>query len=181
MTPPMIRPMIISQWVIPSKVKKVAASVKVTKNSARLTDPIVSRGLSPRATKVDVTTGPQPPPPIASKKPPTPPSNVTLVFSFVSFLWNSLRSISKPIINRYMPTSGLIISVGRKVRVYAPTAPPMIPGIRSFLKRFFLTFLSLRCESPDVSVVNISDVCTLALADAGGMPSESKTDVDVTP
>lgn len=36
-------------------------------------------------------------------------------------------------------------------------------------------------KSPEVRVVNVSAVCTLALAGAGAMPRLSKTVVEVTP
>lgn len=97
----MIKPIIICQCTNPIIVKKVATSATVTKNSARLTEPIENLGLCPLATKVDVTIGPQPPPPIASKNPPDTPNGTSLVFtSFCSIFLNAFRSIIKPIISR---------------------------------------------------------------------------------
>ena len=55
-------------------VKKVAATVVVTKNSDVLTVPIVLRGSAPWMSRLEVTTGPQPPPPAASRNPPISPS-----------------------------------------------------------------------------------------------------------
>jgi hypothetical protein len=46
----------------------------VTKNSARLAEPIASRGALPWPISVEVTIAPQPPPPIASSRPPQKPS-----------------------------------------------------------------------------------------------------------
>ena len=54
--------------------RKVAEMVAVTKNSVKLTEPIVNRGVVPWPSSVEVTIGPQPPPPIASRKPPPKPS-----------------------------------------------------------------------------------------------------------
>ena len=81
--PPAIKPMIICQCVSPIVVVKVATSVIVTKNSARLTEPMASLGSFPFATRVDVTIGPHPPPPIASRNPPNRPSGKSLVFMFL--------------------------------------------------------------------------------------------------
>src|SRR3990172_8299708 len=77
MTPPISRPKMICQyWEKLKASTKVTDSAKVMKNSEKLTEPIVMRGYLPRATSVDVTTGPQPPPPIASKNPPNRPSQL---------------------------------------------------------------------------------------------------------
>ena len=43
------------------------------------------------------------------------------------------------------------------------------------------TLPSRQCEKPDAAVVKISAVCTLALATAGGMPSEISAVEQVTP
>lgn len=83
----MIKPTINRQRTNPINVKKVATSATVTKNSARLTEPIVNLGLFPFATKVDVTIGPQPPPPIASKVPPTVPNGKRWVITFFSWVF----------------------------------------------------------------------------------------------
>jgi len=83
--PPMIKPTIICQCASPVIVKKAATSDTVTKNSSRLTEPIVNLGLFPLAIKVDVTIGPQPPPPIASKNPPATPNGKSLVLTSVSY------------------------------------------------------------------------------------------------
>ncbi len=45
----------------------------MTKNSVKLTEPIVNRGVVPWPSSVEVTIGPHPPPPIASRKPPPKP------------------------------------------------------------------------------------------------------------
>src|SRR5688572_16766742 len=75
--PPMIRPSTIFQCRTPTVIKKVAALASVTKNSVRLTDPIVYFGLLPFAISVLVTIGPQPPPPKESRNPPAPASQPT--------------------------------------------------------------------------------------------------------
>jgi len=58
----------------PSSTKKVVADATVTKNSAVLTEPTVWRGACPEPTRVEVSTGPQPPPPLASRKPAAKPA-----------------------------------------------------------------------------------------------------------
>ena len=62
----------------PSETRKVAEIVTERKNSAVLTVPITLRGCAPWTSKLEVTTGPQPPPPAASRKPPTRPSGSTI-------------------------------------------------------------------------------------------------------
>src|SRR5829696_8981912 len=57
--------------------RKVSEIAGVTKNSDRLTEPMLWRGLSPPAIRVEFTIGPQPPPPIASRKPPAIPSGTS--------------------------------------------------------------------------------------------------------
>ena len=70
--------MICQYWLKLNARTNVTDSAKVTKNSEKLTEPIVMRGYFPRATNVDVTTGPQPPPPMASQNPPNKPSQLIL-------------------------------------------------------------------------------------------------------
>ena len=70
MTPPRMRPAIRGKFSSFRKKKKVRAWLRVTKNSAILTEPITIRGWCPRASRVEATTGPQPPPPTASRNPP---------------------------------------------------------------------------------------------------------------
>src|SRR5215217_5891113 len=64
----------IGQSSSPIVPRNVAETVAVTKNSTKLTEPIVYRGVVPWPSRVEVTIDPQPPPPIASRKPPPRPS-----------------------------------------------------------------------------------------------------------
>lgn len=75
-TPPIIKPKMVCQWLTPNKVKKVKALAKVTKNSVRLTVPMMYLGVPPLLINVVVTIGPQPPPPNESRKPPVPASRL---------------------------------------------------------------------------------------------------------
>ena len=85
------------QCEIPIKVKKVSELANVTKNSARLTEPIVYLAFRPPATSVDVTTGPQPPPPKESRKPPTKAKgNIFLIRSRILSFFNALNMMTKP-------------------------------------------------------------------------------------
>jgi len=83
MIPPIVKPRIICNCANPIIMRKVATSVKVTKNSAKFTVLMVILGLCPLATRVDVTIGPQPPPPSASKKPPIKPNGKSLALGVV--------------------------------------------------------------------------------------------------
>lgn len=71
-TLPMINPKIVCQWLTPNKVKKVKTLAKVTKNSVRLTVPMMYFGVRKLLINVVVTIGPQPPPPKESRNPPVP-------------------------------------------------------------------------------------------------------------
>ena len=75
-TPPMAKPRMICQFVMPSVMRKVAEADKVTKNSTAFTLPTVFRISLPLTIRFDATMGPQPPPPIASIKAPTNPSGI---------------------------------------------------------------------------------------------------------
>lgn len=96
--PPIIKPAIICQCVMPINIKNDMALANVTKNSLKLTLPITYWGLLPFAIKVLVTKGPQPPPPKLSRKPPAPasqPARFTF-FIFLPFLyaWYKIRTPS---------------------------------------------------------------------------------------
>ncbi len=62
-TPPMINPKIVCQWLTPNKVKNVKALAKDTKNSLRLTVPMMYFEGQLLLINVVVTVNPQPPPP----------------------------------------------------------------------------------------------------------------------
>lgn len=72
-TPPMIKPRIIDQPVMPIKSVKTPDAATATRNSAALTVPIVVLGVFPLLNSVVVTMGPQPPPPLESANPPINP------------------------------------------------------------------------------------------------------------
>ena len=76
---------------------------------------------------------------------------------------------------------GFIVFAGMVVSVYAPMPPPIIPGMVSLVNSFLSTFPSFRCDRPDMPLVNISAVWTLALAVAGGMPMLSRMVVELIP
>jgi hypothetical protein len=75
--PPISRPATICRCCTPIDNRKVADTVNVTTNSAALTVPMVVRAWPPRASRVDVAIGPQPPPPLASSRPAKKPSTGT--------------------------------------------------------------------------------------------------------
>lgn len=66
-TPPKISPIMTCQYPKPITVKKVIDEARDTKNSVKLTLPIVYLGCLPEAMSVEETIGPQPPPPMESK------------------------------------------------------------------------------------------------------------------
>lgn len=99
-TPPIIRPSIISNWTDRINKTNVTASLAVTKNSVVLTVPMDMRGLCPLATNVEVTIGPHPPPPIASQKPPTPARGMGWIFFIEIVGCLVFRRIRTPIIMR---------------------------------------------------------------------------------
>ena len=67
MTPPKIKPIMTCKYPKPMTKKKVREDASETKNSVKLTLPMVYFGWRPEAIKVEETIGPQPPPPMESK------------------------------------------------------------------------------------------------------------------
>ena len=96
--PPINKPRVICQFPVPIIKINVPAPAAAIKNSARLTEPIVKRGVRPWPSKDVVTTGPYPPPPTASMKPPNKASGPTKrVFCLGFRLTSALRTITSPI------------------------------------------------------------------------------------
>ena len=84
----------------PIKVKNVIELANETKNSVRLTEPIVYFAFLPPAINVEETIGPQPPPPIESKNPPTMArGKMRFIFSLTLSFFNALKIIINPSIN----------------------------------------------------------------------------------
>ncbi len=75
--------------------RKVIDTARVTTNSAALTVPMVVRAWPPRASRVEVATGPQPPPPLASSKPAKKPSTGTRFTSWAGISRPAARSRMK--------------------------------------------------------------------------------------
>jgi len=87
-TPPMSKPRMIIQLNFsgPIRIMKVIDSVRVTKNSAKLTEPMALLGSTLFVTRVVVAMGPHPPPPRASRKAATYPSPTSIFEDGRSFL-----------------------------------------------------------------------------------------------
>src|SRR5262245_55346266 len=145
--------------MLPSVKKNVAEVAAATKNSATLTEPITNLGLFPRATRVDVTTGPQPPPPTASTNPPTKPRGSNRVcFGVCCAVRIAFTRITAPIINRYTEIHGLMTSPGKLDSTYAPSTPPSTPGRTRRFKNRVSTLPDLKWQKADAAVVNNSAV-----------------------
>ena len=105
-TPPIINPRIVCQWLTPKIIKKVSALAMVTKNSVKLTEPMTYFGVRPLEMSVLVTSGPQPPPPKESRNPPAPASHPAR-FTFCAFRF-SLNAFVKILIPRIIVYTEMI-------------------------------------------------------------------------
>src|SRR5689334_13390565 len=126
--------------MVAMKVRELENEIK---NSARLTEPMVYRGLLPFAINVEATMGPHPPPPTESINPPKAASaGMFLVFCFPLRRMMDLRIMITPRIRVYTATTGRIMLLysSKDDRMYAPVTAPAIPGISRLLNNFLLTF-----------------------------------------
>src|SRR5215210_8170410 len=128
MEPPISKPSTIFQLLTPTVMKKVKALESVTKNSVRLTEPIVYFGDLPFAISVLVTIGPHPPPPNESRKPPTHASH-PMRFTFLLFgcSWKALTRIFNPRKPAYTATTGMIHFPYLSLRNTSNNAPRIAP------------------------------------------------------
>lgn len=86
-----------------------------------------------------------------------------------------------PILKSIEPTTNFIGLESIFTKPQTPKIPPIIPNEVSGHNKSFLMLPNLKCDIPETKVVKTSEVWTLALAIAGGIPNEiSKVD-EVTP
>ena len=113
--PPMIIGMIILKSMFSRVKRKVIEIASVTKNSAKLTEPIVFLGCEFAAIKVGDVIGPHPPPPIASTNPAVNPKGskpliLGRIYSSLFFLKN-FRIITNPKMRSIPDIIGLISAI----------------------------------------------------------------------
>ena len=86
-----------------------------------------------------------------------------------------------PITKSIKPTTSFMGFEGNFTKPQAPIMPPMAPKEANGHNKSFLILPNLKCAAPETRVVKISEVCTLALANSGGIPKEIRKEEEVTP
>src|SRR5690606_29221871 len=95
--------------------------------------------------------------------------------------FRAFQRMIRPITIKYTLIHGRIVSPGIFERTYAPSAPPIMPGMTSRAIRRRSQLSCHQWARPDAPVVTTSAACTHALVIAGGTPVLSSTDETVTP
>src|ERR671917_168965 len=167
MTPPMrsaaTMPQGISAKLRATKNPMLAATD--TRNSLVSTVPTTLRGsILPEDINVDVFMAPQPPPPAASRNPAPSPSGE-----------RNLREMGLTTTGRWL------LRNAKRVRIYTPTKAPSAPGIVSQPILPQSTLPNLQWEMPEAAVVATSEICTLAEASAGEIPTNKSKVADDAP
>src|SRR3712207_1740144 len=172
--------------------KNPMLALRATTNSLVSTVPTTLRGsILPEEMRVGVEIGPQPPPPAASRNPAMRPKGARKPLAMgLTCTGLSLRLKEKrarmytPRANRKTATTGATVSsatVAIQVTAIAPKNAPRPPGtaIHRILPQS--TLPNRQCEIPDTAQVPTSEMCTLADASAGEIPTANNSVVDVTP
>src|SRR5215204_3769176 len=190
-TPPMrsaaTMPQGISEKLRATKNPMLAATD--TKNSLVSTVPTTLRGsILPVDINVDVFMAPQPPPPAASRNPATRPSGernlrgMRLTTTGRWLLRNAKRArMYTPRRKRNRATKGFAVSAEMALTAKAPTKAPSAPGTVSQPILPQSTLPNLQWERPEAAVVATSEICTLAEASAGEIPTNKSKVADDAP
>src|SRR5215218_7754611 len=177
----------ISAKLRPMKNPMLAATD--TKNSLVSTVPTTLRGsILPVDINVDVLMAPQPPPPAASRNPATRPSGernlreMGLTTTGRWLLRNAKRArMYTPRRKRNRATKGFVASAEMALTAKAPPKAPSAPGIVSHAILPQSTLPNLQWERPEAAVVATSEICTLAEASAGAIPTNRSKVADDAP